>query len=245
MKCVTWLACLALPLLISLPLRGASAQSDAATELELPGLQSDADAFTATLRQAYPGGASKDQLQRANAAAEAAVKANDWQKALPALETMVGGVGQDTTADWQTWLALGVAEAKAQPPNPERSLQAAWMAFTLVDSSSYTAIADEVTALHLMDAALTALNRPLPEVAVLQAIARRLPGDHAAQQAAVQRRDDGCGVLSRPRLPQLPRQSQRQPQFSRQRLGEARPRAEGCGGHIGIAADLRRRPAGG
>jgi uncharacterized protein YfaS (alpha-2-macroglobulin family) len=187
MKCVTWLACLALPLLISLPLRIASAQSDAATELELPGLQSDADAFTAKLQQAYPGGASKEQMQRARDAADAAVQANDWQKALPALETMVGGVGQDTTPDSHTWLALGIAEAKANPPQPERSLQAAWMAFTLVDASSYTAVADQVMALRLMRAALVSLNRPLPEVAVLQAIARRLPGDHAAQQAAVQR----------------------------------------------------------
>jgi uncharacterized protein YfaS (alpha-2-macroglobulin family) len=160
----------------------ALAQDDPASEIDLPGLQSDADAFAAQLKQAFPAGATDDQKSQANDAAQAALQTGNMAQALPALETLVGAQGDD--AGWQVWLALAKAEMGVTPPRPARGLQAGWMALTKIDQSSNTAAHDQIAALQVMDQALLALDKPIPELEVLQAIARRAPGDAAAQQAA-------------------------------------------------------------
>ena len=156
---------------------------DATSEIALPGLQSDAEAFAAKLKQAFPAGATDDQKQQASDAANAALHSGDMAKALLALETLIGAEGDQ--ASWQNWLALAKAETGVSPPRPGRALQAAWLAFTMIDRGSDTAAQDQVSALNVMDAALLALKQPVPELEVLQAIARREPGNPAAQQAAV------------------------------------------------------------
>jgi uncharacterized protein YfaS (alpha-2-macroglobulin family) len=161
----------------------ASAQNDPSDEIALPGLQSDADAFAAQLRQAFPAGASDDQKQQASDAANAAAQSGDVAKALPAMERLVGAEGDQ--ASWQDWLALAQVEMGVSPPRPRRALQAAWQAFTLIDQGSDTAARDQGSALTVMDQALLALKQPVPELEVLQAIARREPANPAAQQAAV------------------------------------------------------------
>ena len=158
----------------------AMAQDAASDEIALPGLQSDADAFAAKLRQAFPAGASDDQKSQASDAANAALQSGDRAKALSALEALVGAQGDQTS--WQTWLALAQAEISV---SPQRALEAAWTAFTAIDQSSNTAAQDQISALKVMDQALLALKKPVPELEVLQAIARRAPADAAAQQAAV------------------------------------------------------------
>jgi uncharacterized protein YfaS (alpha-2-macroglobulin family) len=177
---------LAMAFVLGLGLSGAVrmslAQDDPASEIDLPGLQSDADAFAAKLKQAFPAGASDDQKSQASDAAQAALQSGDMARALPALETLVGAEGDD--AGWQAWLALARAEIGVTPPRPARALQAAWMAFTKIDQSSQTAARDQVSALQVMNQALRALHQPVPELEVLQAIARREPNDPAAQQAA-------------------------------------------------------------
>jgi uncharacterized protein YfaS (alpha-2-macroglobulin family) len=176
------------------PLRLVQAQDDAAPEIDLPGLQSDAEAFEAKLRQAYPAGATDDQRKRAADAASTALKTESWAQALPALQTLVGGNGPNATSSWNNWYLLAQAEMGVTPPHPELALQAAWMAFTRIDQNSDTSAADQASALKIMDRALVALNRPLPEIEVLQAIARRLPNDHDAQVALTQRQQQ-LGLL--------------------------------------------------
>ena len=166
------------------PLHGARAQDDdSGNEIELPGLQSDAEALAAMLGKAFPAGATDDQKSQASDAANAALQANDMAAALPALEKFVGAEGD--SASWQSWLSLAQAELAVTPPRPQRALQAGWIAFTKIDQSSNTAAQDQVSALTVMDQALQALKLPVPELQVLQAIARREPDNQAAQQAAV------------------------------------------------------------
>ena len=160
----------------------AVAQDDPASEIGLPGLQADAEAYMTGLTRAFPAGASTDQKSKASDAARAALESGDATKALAALETLIGAEGDSSS--WQAWLALGQVEMGVSPSRPKRALQAGWMAFTRVDQSSKTAAADQVSALRVMDRALPALNQPVPELEVLQAIARRQPQDPAAQQAA-------------------------------------------------------------
>jgi uncharacterized protein YfaS (alpha-2-macroglobulin family) len=183
MKRLVWRLGFALGACLALGVAPALAQNDPGDEIALPGLQSDANAFAAKLRQAFPAGASDDQKQQASDAANAALQSGNPAQALPALESLVGAEGDQAT--WQNWLALAQAELGVTPPRPQRALQAAWMAFTTVDQSSDTAAQDQVSALTVMDQALLALKLPVPELEVLQAIARREPGNPAAQQAAV------------------------------------------------------------
>jgi hypothetical protein len=73
----------------------ALAQDDPASEIALPGLQSDADAFVAQLKQAFPAGATDDQKSQASDAAQASLQSGNMAQALPALETLVGAQGDD------------------------------------------------------------------------------------------------------------------------------------------------------
>ena len=167
---------------------------DSPDELSLPGLQTDAHRFQDTLRHAYPGGLPAASLQQAEATAATAMAAKDYAKALPALQTIIGGLPQGTTPNAQIWLGLAQAEMNASPPQWDHALQAAWMAFTSVDTDSGSAATDQVAALRVMRQSLVGLNKPLPEIKVLQAIARRLPHDAAAQQEVVQR-EQQVGLL--------------------------------------------------
>ena len=174
---------LALGACVLLGVSSGVAQADPSDEIALPGLQSDADAFVARLHQAFPAGASDDQKAEASDAAKAAVASGDPAKIVSAMERLVGAQGDPVA--WQNWLALAQAEMAVSPARPQRAVQAAWMAFTAIDQGSDTAAQDQVSALKVMDQALLALKLPVPELEVLQAIARREPGDAGAQQAAV------------------------------------------------------------
>ncbi|MCB8876853.1 alpha-2-macroglobulin family protein [Acidisoma silvae] len=161
---------------------------DAASEINLPGLQSDADGFAAKLRAAYPAGLTEAKLKVAADTAKAALDAKDYAKALPALQMLIGGLGQNAAPNSQIWTVLAEAELAASPGQPKLALDAAWLAFTSVDQNSPTQVADQVAALQLMRSSLAALKEPIPEVQVMAAIARRLPHDAAVQAALAQRR---------------------------------------------------------
>ena len=178
--------------LLSATLSTSRAQDDSPPELALPGLQRDADGFAAELRRQFPAAASPSRRQQAAETAAAAVAAQDWQRALPALQTLIGGAPRNMEIDWRPW--YGLAQAEAGLSHPARALQAAWMAFNRVDQASDTAAADQVAALRVMAGALRALNRPLPEIQALQAIARRLPDDKQAQAAQAERQQQ-LGLL--------------------------------------------------
>ena len=178
----------------SITLPSAAIAQDSATELSLPGLQTDAQRFQTTLRYDHPAGLPAAALRKAADTATTALAAKDYATALPALQTFIGGLHQGTAPNAKTWAALAEAELNVTPPHPDRALQAAWMAFTSTDHDSPTAVSDQVAALRLMRQALVALNKPLPEIKVLQAIARRLPNNPAAQQELVQRQQQ-LGLL--------------------------------------------------
>ena len=165
-----------------------------ADELSLPGLQTDAQHFQDSLRHSYPAGLPAASLQQAEATAAAALVAKDYAKALPALQMIIGGLPRGTAPNPQTWLVLAQAELNANPPQWDHALQAGWMALTSVDQNGGNAAADQVAALRVMRQALVGLNKPLPEIKVLQAIASRLPRDAAAQQEVVQR-EQQVGLL--------------------------------------------------
>jgi uncharacterized protein YfaS (alpha-2-macroglobulin family) len=167
---------------------------NAAEELALPGLQSDAESFVAKLRAPYPAGLTDVKLKAAADAAAAALAVKDYAKALLALEKLIGGLGQNSTPDNTVWLALARMELAVSPSQPQQALDAAWLSFTSVDGKSSTAVADQVSALDIMRAALVALKEPVPEVQVLGAIARRLPHDAAVQAEVAQRRQE-LGLL--------------------------------------------------
>lgn len=167
---------------------------DATDELTLPGLQGDAESFVAKLRAPYPAGLPEVKLDEAAQAAKAALAAKDYAQALPELQTLIGGQGQNTLPTARIWLILAQTELAVSPPQPQHALAAAWLAFTSVDQNSPTAVADQVAALDIMRAALVALKEPVPEVQVLGAIARRLPHD-AAIQAEVAKRRQELGLL--------------------------------------------------
>ena len=167
---------------------------DASDELNLPGLQNDAESFVAKLRTPYPAGLTEAKLKAAADAAQAAMAAKDYAKALPALKTLVGGFGQSIAPNAGLWLALAQAELGTSPAQPQAALDAAWLSFTSVDQNSPTQVADQVAALQVMRASLAALKEPIPEVQVMAAIARRLPHDAAVQAELAQRRQ-ALGLL--------------------------------------------------
>ncbi len=167
---------------------------DPASEIGLPGLQRDAEAFAAELRHSFPAGATPSQLRQAGDTAAAAMRDQDWARALPALETLVAGQPRGLTADWTAWYDLARAELATASSHPARALQAAWMAFNRVEADSATAADDQVATLRVMDAALRALDQPTADIMVLRAIARRRPQD-AAARAALAGRQAELGLL--------------------------------------------------
>ena len=84
---------------VSLAFMPMARAQDAADELALPGLQSDAESFVAKLRAPYPAGLPDAKLKAAAATAKAALAAKDYTKALPALQMLIGGLGQNSTPD--------------------------------------------------------------------------------------------------------------------------------------------------
>ncbi|HTI00053.1 MAG TPA: MG2 domain-containing protein, partial [Acidisoma sp.] len=155
---------------------------DAPDELALPGLQSDAATFQSRIAAAYPAGVPAAKLTQAQTDALAALKAQDYVRAIPAIKTILAAQPeQDAAARWQLWLALAEGELALSPPQPKEALDAAWIAFTTVDTRSATAAADQARALNVMRQALAILKEPVPEVHVLAAIARRQPKDSKTQ----------------------------------------------------------------
>lgn len=191
LKVAAFLACLGACLL---PPLAARAQS-AADELDLPGLQNDASAFQQSLRKPFPAGVSPAKLKQAKADALAALKDQDYARALPALKILIAGQGtQNIASRWEVWLAVARGELSLTPPQPKHALEAGWLAFTSVDSHSDTAAQDQATALDTMREALTALHEPAAQVHVLAAIARRLPHD-AQLQADLARERQALGLV--------------------------------------------------
>jgi uncharacterized protein YfaS (alpha-2-macroglobulin family) len=165
---------------------------DTPEELALPGIQHDAEAFAAKLRAANPAGLPDTQIQQAMDAAEAAIGAHDYAKAVTALRTVIGGIGRNAQPTAAVWGDLAIAEINLTPPAPKHALDAAWLAFTNVDKKSPNAVREQLAALDLMRQALASLGNPLGQASVLSAMERRLPaGDPRRKDIEAQRQSLG------------------------------------------------------
>lgn len=168
---------------------------DAPDELALPGLQNDAATFQSSIAAAYPAGVPAAKLKQAETDALAALKARDYVRAIPPIKIILAAQQrQGVATNWEVWLALAEGELALAPPQPKDALEAAWLAFTSVDTHSDSAATDQATALNIMRRALAALKEPVPEVHVLAAIARRLPDDPKAQAELARLRQE-LGLL--------------------------------------------------
>ena len=158
-----------------------------APALEVPGLDRDAFAYEAQLTGRYPAGGTPQQRAQAESRARAAQQRGDWVAAATAWEDRVA-LGQ---ANADTWLALAEAQLKRDPPVAARALQAGFRAFMMVPGG-----APEIPSLLMMAEALRRLDRPALQIAALEAVQDRAPGDarHAAALAAARR---AAGMLVR------------------------------------------------
>jgi uncharacterized protein YfaS (alpha-2-macroglobulin family) len=152
-------------LLLAAALPGAVRASE---PLDIPGLNSDAAAYAASLAKAAPAGATPAAREKAQRRASDAAAKQDWPAAAAAWEARVG-LGEPSADDW---LALAQAQLRRQPQNLARAAQAAWRAYDMTEAG-----ADQLPALLLLADALRLLDRPGPLVAVLEAAAERAPGD--------------------------------------------------------------------
>lgn len=164
--------------------------------LALPGLDADARAFTRELRRAHPAGLDAAARRKAEESATQALARKDYPRAVSALESVLGGGRLEADSAPAALRQLARAELARRPARPARALAAAWLAFQRVDRDSESAAADQVAALQMMREALAALDRPAPELAVMQALLRRQPGNTALRQELA-RRQQQAGLLVR------------------------------------------------
>ena len=158
-----------------------------AQELELPGLTADADAYANTLHKAVPAGMNAAARAMIEQRAAQAVAARDWLHAVPLLEQRLGA-GDTTPA---LWLALAQGLEQLPTPDHPHALAAAWRAYSDTQPGP-----DQLPALQVMQSALTALGRKLPEIEVLKEEARLAPDD-ASVRRELTTRMQAYGLLVR------------------------------------------------
>ena len=169
-------------LLLAVCLLPGPARSD---ELEIPGLQADADAYARALQERFPAGATTQQRADAEAHAEALEAHGDWAAAAAAWAERLGQ-GETTRA---LWLSFARALLKQPQPDPAHALAAAWQGYE-------AAGADQGPALLVMRDALATLGRPVQEVEVLEAASRLSPDDADLRRQLAQR-EQQLGLLVR------------------------------------------------
>ncbi len=157
---------------------GAAFRPALAQELELPGLAADADAYAAALHSAVPAGMSAAARAATEQRAAQAIAAGDWVHAVPLLKQRLGA-GDTTPA---LWLALAQGLERLPKPDHAHALAAGWRAYN--DTSPGP---DQLPALRVMQAALAALGRKLPEIEVLNEEIQRAPDDAALRRELVTR----------------------------------------------------------
>ncbi|HZH47389.1 MAG TPA: MG2 domain-containing protein, partial [Roseococcus sp.] len=155
-----------------------------AAAFDLPGLSRDSQTYRDGLERRFPAGGTPVQRSAADARIAAAERQNNpAASAAPlaaALEERVA-LGEATPAQW---LALARAQLRRTPPEPARALHAAWQNFAAVPAGE-----PEIPALLLIAEALSRLERPAQQIAALEAVVQRAPGQriHAEALAAARR----------------------------------------------------------
>ena len=155
----------------------------AAGAFDLPGLSRDSQAWREALERRFPAGASPQQRAAAEARIIAAERRNDAAALATALEERAA-MGDATPAQW---LALARAQLRRTPPEPQRALHAAWQNFMGVPGGEA-----EIPSLLVIAEALARMDRPAQQIAALQAVVERAPGNPQYTEAlAVARRAAG------------------------------------------------------
>jgi uncharacterized protein YfaS (alpha-2-macroglobulin family) len=165
---------MAVRILFALSLFLLTATASLADNLELPGLQRDAQAYVASLTHKFPAGGTPAARRAAEQQAAAALAKKDWPAAATALEDRVA----QGDASARQFLDLATAQSRRTPPDPRHALLAAWQGFTLSQPGE-----PEIPGLLLMAEALHALDRDSQAVQVWQAVVERAPGNQTWQQA--------------------------------------------------------------
>ena len=151
-----------------------------AAGFDLPGLSRDAQTYREGLERRFPAGGTPAQRAAADTRIAVAERANNAAALATALEERAA-LGEATLAQW---LALARAQLRRTPPEPARALHAAWQNFLAVPGGEA-----EIPALLLMAEALARLDRPVQQLAALEAVVQRAPGQarHAEALTAARR----------------------------------------------------------
>ena len=157
----------------------------AAGAFDLPGLSNDSYAYREGLERRFPAGGTAQQRAAAEARIAAAERRPDAAALAAALEERVA-MGDATPAQW---LALARAQLRRTPPEAQRALHAAWQNFMAVPAGEA-----EIPSLLAVAEALGRMERPAQQIAALQAVVERAPGNtqHAEALSAARR---AAGVL--------------------------------------------------
>jgi len=145
-----------------------------AQEFNLPGLESDANAYQRSLTARRPAGATPAARKAADAKAQELYNKREWANAAQAIEQRIA-MGDENGAHW---LGLAEAQLRRTPPEPARALQAAWKAFQEASEGK-----DEVPPLMLMADALKLMNRPAQALQAMEQAEKRTPNDPKIRQA--------------------------------------------------------------
>jgi len=151
-----------------------------AQAFDLPGLSRDSGQYRQQLERRFPAGGNAQQRQAAEQRAVAAERANNWPNAAQAWEERVA-MGEATPAQW---LSLARAQLRRAPPEPARALHAAWQNFMMVPAGP-----PEIPSLLLVAEALARMERPVQQMAALEAVIQRAPNEprHAVALAQARR----------------------------------------------------------
>ena len=158
-----------------------------ADQFNLPGLESDANAYESTLTSHFPAGGTPAARKQAEAQAQAAIKKQDWAAAATAWEKRIG----QGDAKPEHWLALAEALMHRTPPDPKHALEAAWENFDTLEAGE-----NQIPALMLMADALKLLDRPAQAIQALEAAAG-LTSDNKAIVAKLDVMRRATGILVR------------------------------------------------
>lgn len=150
-----------------------------AQAFDLPGLSRDSSQYREQLERRFPAGATPQQRQGAEQRAVAAERANNWPNAAQAWEERAA-MGEATAGQW---LALARAQLRRAPPEPARALHAAWQNFMMVPGGP-----PEIPSLLLIAEALARMERPVQQMAALEAVIQRAPSEPRHAEALAQAR---------------------------------------------------------
>ncbi len=163
----------------------ASCGTARAADFDLPGLDAESTAFAQSLSKPFPTGGTPATRAAAEARAAAATARGDWTAAAGALEARAG----QSEAGAELWLQLAQAELRRVPPDPRRSLDAAWQSFQDAEAP-----ADKATAMVAAATALLAQDRPAQAgQALAQAVA--LAPDNADYKRMLADANRSAGLL--------------------------------------------------